>query len=109
MSNGATVSSQRNPGTGNDECIIKGTIAGLDQVTIIVHRAYQWDAMKQTILREGARAVTGLGDDAFEAPTIGYNVRKGDKGVQVIGAPTNRAVLNDKATHYLAERAVSRL
>ncbi|MGC2694638.1 MAG: hypothetical protein WA738_02505 [Candidatus Angelobacter sp.] len=40
---------------------------------------------------------------------VGYNVRKGNKYVQVFGAVTNNDAANEKATRYLAERAVTRL
>ena len=77
----------------------------------MVHRADNWDAIKKAMLppSSDSKQVAGLGDDAFEGRAVGYNVRKGSKYVQVFGAVTNNDAANEKATRYLAERAVSRL
>lgn len=68
-------------------------------------------ASKRRCCRPAAtlKRVTGLGDDAFVGRAVGYNVRKGNKYVQVFGAVTNNDAANEKATRYLAERAVTRL
>jgi hypothetical protein len=111
MGKGAAFTSAHNPRTGDTECSIKGTLPGLDQVKIIVHNPYLWDEIKKTMIQpqNGGREVSGLGDDAFEGRAIGYNVRKGNKRLQVFGVLTNKDGPNDRATRYLAERAVSRL
>jgi len=111
MGKGATVAPVHNPRTGDDECHVKGTSPGLEEVLIILHRAGEWDAIKNAMVTSntGVKAVSGLGDDAFAGRGIGYNARKGQRYVQVFGVLTNKDAANDKATRYLAERAVSRM
>jgi hypothetical protein len=44
------------------------------------------------------RAVTGLGQDAYNGRLMGYNVQKGNRWVQVFGALSNEnAAANDKS------------
>jgi hypothetical protein len=95
-----------------DECILKPASAGaIEEVLIIVHRADLWNGIKKGMLppSSDARVVAGLGEDAFVGRAVGYNVRKGDKYIQVFGAVTNHDAANEQATRYLAERAISRL
>ncbi len=77
----------------------------------MVNSADLWDGIKRAMLppSSDARMVPGLGDDAFVGRAVGYNVRNRDKYVQVFGALTNNDAINEKATHYLAPRAVTRL
>jgi hypothetical protein len=94
------------------ECRLKPATAGaIEVIVMIVHKADSWDATKKAMLppSSDAKSVSGLGDDAFVGRAIGYNVRKGNKYVQVFGAVTNNDEVNEKATRYLAERASSRL
>ena len=111
MGKGATVAPVHNPRTGDDECHVKGTSPGLEEVLIILHRADQWDAIKNAMVnsKTDVKAVSGLGDDAFAGRGIGYNARKGGRYVQVFGVLTNKDAANDKATRYLAERAIARM
>jgi hypothetical protein len=97
---------------GMHECRLKSASPGaIEEVLIIVHRADLWDGIKKAMLppSSDAKLVPGLGEDAFVGRAVGYNVRKGSKYVQIFGAVTNNDAANEKATHYLAERAVSRL
>ena len=111
MGKAASMTPVRNPRTGDDECHVKGTSPGLEEVLIILHRADQWDAIKNAMVTSntGVKAVSSLGDDAFEGRGVGYNARKGPRYVQVFGVLTNKDAANDKATRYLTERAVSRM
>lgn len=112
LGKGATITPYPNPRTGMKECRLKpAKAAGVEEVIIVIHDANQWEAIKKAMLppSSDAKAVPGLGDDAFVGRAIGYNVRKGNKYVQVFGPVTNNEAANDKATRYLAERAASRL
>lgn len=96
-----------NPRTGMDECRLKpGHASGVDEIIVAVHSATGWETTKKMLMEKPA---PGLGDDAFAGRFLGYNVRKGNKYVQVFGSMTNNDAANDKATRYLAERASSRL
>lgn len=107
LGKGATITPSHNPRTDMDQCRLKpGTVAGIDSIIIVVHPAVGWDGVKKQLME---KSVPGLGDDAFEARALGYNVRKGDKYVQVFGPLNNENAANDKATRYIAERAASRL
>jgi hypothetical protein len=107
LGKGATINATHNPRTGMDECRLKpGNAPGIDEIIMLVHPATGWDEVKKQLMDKPA---PGLGDDAFQNRAIGYNVRKGDKYVQVFGPVTNDNKANDKATHYIAERAASRL
>jgi hypothetical protein len=83
----------------------------IEEIVISVDRADLWEGMKKAMLPPtgDARPVPGLGEDAYAGRLVGYNVRKGNKRLQVFGAVTNQETANEKATRYLAERAVSRL
>jgi hypothetical protein len=111
MGKGASIAFAHNPRTGYDECHVKGNTPGLEEVIILLHRTDLWDATKKAMVdsNTGVKAVSGLGDDAFEGRAIGYNVRKGSRYTQVFGVLTNKDAPNDKATRYLAERVASRL
>lgn len=112
MGKGATMASVYNQRIGMQECHVKAASAGpVEEVIIVVHRVDQWDAIKKAMLppSSNAKSVSGLGDDAFVGRAVGYNVRKGNKYVQVFGVLTNKDAANDQATHALAERAASRL
>jgi hypothetical protein len=111
LGKGASMSSVRNPRTGMDECRLKPAQAGkIQEIIVVVLSAQGWDMVKKSLVDgKDVKDVRGLGDDAFAGSFIGYNVRKGQKYVKVFGPLTNDAAANDKATHYLAEKAVSRL
>jgi hypothetical protein len=112
LGKGATMASFNNQRIGMQECRLKPASPGaIEEVLIIVHKADMWDGIKKAMLppNSDAKVVPGLGDDAFVGRAVGYNVRKGDKYVQVFGAVTNNDATNEKATRYLAERALSRL
>jgi hypothetical protein len=112
LGKGATMTGIFNSRIGMDECILKPASAGaIEEVLIIVHRADLWNGIKKGMLppSSDARVVAGLGEDAFVGRAVGYNVRKGDKYIQVFGAVTNHDAANEQATRYLAERAISRL
>jgi hypothetical protein len=112
LGKGATMTSFNNQRIGMQECHLKPASPGaIEEVLIIVHKADMWDGIKKAMLppSSDARVVPGLGDDAFVGRAVGYNVRKGDKYVQVFGAVTNNDAANEKATRYLVERALSRL
>ncbi len=100
-----------NPRTGMDECRLKPVQAGkIQEIIVIVNSAQGWDMVKKTFVNgKDVKAVSGLGEDAFAGRFIGYNVKKGQKYVKVFGPLTNDAAANDRATRYLAERAVARL
>jgi hypothetical protein len=109
---GATKTSVDNQRTGNQDCRLKPATAGnIELIVIIVHKADLWDGIKKAVLPPSSdgKTVSGLGDDAFVGRAVGYNVRKGNKYVQVFGAVTNNDAANEKATRYLAETAFSRL
>jgi len=111
LGKGATKTSVDNQRTGNQDCRLKPATAGtIELIVVIVHKADLWDGIKKAMLppSSDAKTVSGLGDDAFVGRAVGYNVRKGNKYVQVFGAMTNNDAANDKATRYLAERASSR-
>jgi len=106
------MNSFNNQRIGMPECRLKPASPGaIEEVLIIAHKADMWDGIKKAMLppSSDAKVVAGLGDDAFVGRAVGYNVRKRDKYVQVFGAVTNNDAANEKATRYLAERAVSRL
>jgi len=111
MGKGATIASAHNPRTGFDECHVKGGSPALEEVIILLHRTDLWDAVKKAMIdsNTGVKAVSGLGDDAFEGRAIGYNVRKGNRYTQVFGVLTNKDAPNEKATRYLAERVAAHL
>ena len=112
LGKGATMSSSLNQRIGKYECRVKpGTVSGIESVILLVNNADLWDGIKKAMLppSSDAKPVPGLGDDAFVGRAVGYNVRKGNKYVQVFGPVTNNDAANDKATRYLAERAASRL
>jgi hypothetical protein len=70
------------------ECRLKPATAGaIEEIVMIVHKADSWDATKKAMLppSSDAKSMSGLGDDAFVGRAIGYNVRKGNKYVQVLG------------------------
>ena len=109
---GAVITPTNNPRTGMSECRLKpGTTKGIEEIIMIVHPATGWDEVKKTMTGsdKDAKSVSGLGDDAFVTRFLGYNVRKGNRYVQVFGDMRNDNAANDKATRYLAERAVSRM
>ena len=106
------MNSFNNQRIGMQECRLKPANRGvIEEVLIIVHKADMWDGIKKAMLppSSDAKVVSGLGDDAFVGRAVGYNVRKGDKYVQVFGAVTNNDSANEKATRYLVERALSRM
>jgi hypothetical protein len=112
LGKGATQTAVDNQRTGMKECRLKPAAAGaIEVIVMVVHKADMWDAIKKAMLppSSDAKVVSGLGDDAFVGRAVGYNVRKGDKYIQVFGAVTNNDAANEKATRYLAERASSRL
>jgi hypothetical protein len=112
LGKGATKTSIYNERLGAQQCRLKPATAGtIDVIVMGVHKADLWDGIKKAMLPPGsdAKPVPGLGDDAFVGRAVGYNVRKGDKYVQIFGAVTNNDAANEKATRYLAERASSRL
>jgi len=111
LGKGATMASTHNPRTGMDECRLKPASAGkIQEIIVVVLSAQGWDMVKKSMVDgKEVKDVRGLGDDAFAGRFIGYNVRKGQRYVKVFGPLTNDAVANDKATHYLAEKAASRL
>jgi hypothetical protein len=112
LGKGATMTSFNNQRIGMQECRLKPASPGaIEEVLIIVHKADMWDGIKKAMLppSSDAKVVPGLGDDAFVGRAVGYNVRKGDKYVQVFVAVTNKDADNEKATRYLVESAVSRL
>ena len=110
---GAVVTPTNNPRTGMSECRLKpGTTKEVVEIIMIVHPATGWDDVKKMMTTDsnsGAKSVSGLGEDAFVGRFLGYNVRKGNRYVQVFGDMRNDNATNDKATRYLAERAVSRM
>lgn len=106
------MTSFNNQRIGMQECRLKPASPGaIEEVLIIVHKADMWDGIKKAMLppSSDAKLLPGLGDDAFVGRAVGYNVRKGDRYVQVFGAVTNNDAANEKATRYLVERALSRL
>ena len=112
LGKGATKTSVYNERLGAQQCRLKPAVAGtIDEIVMGVHKADLWDGIKKAMLppNSDAKPVPGLGDDAFVGRAVGYNVRKGDKYVQIFGAVTNNDAANEKATRYLAERASSRL
>ena len=111
LGKGATMASTHNPRTGMDECRLKPAQAGkIQEIIVVVLSAQGWDMVKKTMVDgKEVKDVRGLGDDAFAGRFIGYNVRKGQRYVKVFGPLTNDAAANDKATHYLAEKAAARL
>lgn len=112
LGKGATMAAVDNQRIGMHECELKPATAGtIELVMMVVHKADSWDAIKKAMVPPSgdAKPVSGLGNDAFVGRAIGYNVRKGNKYVQVFGAITNNDADNEKATRYLAERASSRL
>ncbi len=111
MGKGATMTESRNPRTGFDECRLQAT-GSVKVVVIVVHPADQFAAAKKQLMTGGTdvKDAKGLGEDAFVGRTVGYNIRKGGRYVQVFGSLLNENdAANDTATRYLAERAASRL
>ena len=109
---GASKTSVYNERLGKQQCRIKPAAAGtIDMIVMSVNRADMFDAMKKAMLGGGTdvKSVSGLGDDAYVGRAVGYNVRKGNKYIQIFGAVTNNDAANEKATRYLAERATARL
>ena len=112
LGTGAVVTPTNNPRTGMSECRLKlGTTKGVVEIIMIVHPATGWDDVKKAMTSsdKDAKSVSGLGDDNFVTRFLGYNVRKGNRYIQVFGDIRNDNAANDKATRYLAERAVSRM
>ena len=112
LGKGATKTSVYNERIGMQQCRLKPATAGtIDLIVMDVQKADLWDGIKKAMLppNSDAKPVSGLGDDAFVGRAVGYNVRKGNKYVQIFGAVTNNDAANEKATRYLAERASSRL
>ena len=111
LGKGATMNSTNNPRTGMDECRLKPAQAGkVQEIVVVVLSAQGWDTVKKTFVDgKDIKEVRGIGEDGFVGRFIGYNVKKGQKYVKVFGPLTNDAAANDKATRFLAERAVSRL
>jgi hypothetical protein len=112
LGKGATMTSFFNDRLGKQQCRLKPAAAGtIEEIIIMVNSADLWDGIKKAMLppSSDAKVVPGLGDDAFVGRAVGYNVRKGNKYVQVFGAVTNNDAANDKATHYLASKAITRL
>src|SRR5262249_34792721 len=112
LGKGATKISIYNERLGVQQCRLKPATPGtIDAIVMGVHKADLWEGIKKAMLppNSDAKPVTGLGDDAFVGRAVGYNVRKGDKYVQIFGSVTNNDAANEKATRYLAERASSRL
>jgi hypothetical protein len=111
LGKGASMASTHNPRTGMDECRLKPAKAGkIQEIIVVVLSAQGWDMVKKTMVDgKEVKDVRGVGDDAFAGRFIGYNVRKGQRYVKVFGPLTNDAAANDKATHYLAEKAAARL
>ena len=109
---GGVMTPNHNPRTGMDECRLKpGAARDIYGILITVHPADGWEMVKKSFTEsdKDAKQVPGLGDDAFVTRFIGYNVRKGNRYVQVAGDMQNDNAANDKATRYLAERAASRM
>jgi hypothetical protein len=112
LGKGATMSPVFNERIGMHECRLKPAAPGkIEVVIMVVHPAVSWDAVKKVMLPPSSdgKSLSGMGDDGFVGRAVGYNVRKGSRYVQVFGAVTNNDAANDKATHYLAEKASSRL
>src|SRR5690242_16983156 len=112
LGSGTVITPTSNPRTGMSECRLKpGTTKGVIEIIMIVHPVMRWDDTKKAMMSDNkeAKSVPGLGDDNFVTRFLGYNVRKGERYVQVFGDVRNDNAANDKATHYLAERAVSRM
>ena len=112
LGKGATKTSIYNERINTQQCRMKPAAPGaIDTVIMSVKNADLWDGMKKAVLppNSDAKLVTGLGDDAFMNRAIGYNVRKGNRYIQIFGSLTNNDAANEKATRYLAERAASRL
>lgn len=106
------MSHTHNARTGKDECRMKGTMPGLQEIVLVVNRAdSSWNTTKKSLISvdKTVRQVSGLGDDAYTGRMVGYNVRKGNRAIQVFGDLTNNDTANEKATRLLAERAVARL
>ena len=109
---GAVMTGNRNPRTGQDECRLKpGTQKGIVEIIMVVHPVQNWEALKKALMDadKGSKQISGIGDDGFVTRFLGYNVRKGDRYIQVFGDMQNDSAANDKATKYLAEKAVSRM
>jgi hypothetical protein len=112
LGKGASMSPVFNERIGMKECRLKPAAPGkIEVVIIVVHPAVSFDAVKKVMLPPSSdgKSLSGMGDDGFVGRAVGYNVRKGSRYVQVFGAVTNDDAANDKATHYLAEKASSRL
>lgn len=112
LGKGAIMSPVFNERIGMKECRLKPAAPGkIEVVIIVVHPAVSFDAVKKVMLPPSSdgKSLSGMGDDGFVGRAVGYNVRKGSRYVQVFGAVTNDDAANDKATHYLAEKASSRL
>lgn len=108
LGKGATMTASHNPRTEMDECHLKSGPGKDMEIIILVHKVENWDMVKKA-LSGSDKGILGLGDDAFQTRFTGYNVRKGNRYVQVFGVMTNETSANEKATRYLAGRAASRL
>ncbi|HEU4417064.1 MAG TPA: hypothetical protein VFT65_19910 [Candidatus Angelobacter sp.] len=109
---GATMKPVNNERISMRECVLKPAAPGkIDEVVVIALKADMFDATKKAMLppNSDAKPVSGIGEDGFVGRAVGYNVRKGNKYVQVFGSAANNDAANDKATRFLAEKAVNRL
>ena len=99
------------PAKARSQSLKPGAARDIYGILITVHPADGWEMVKKSFTEsdKDAKQVPGLGDDAFVTRFIGYNVRKGNRYVQVAGDMQNDNAANDKATRYLAERAASRM
>src|SRR5215471_498180 len=52
MGKGTIMTKARNPYTGREECHLKGTTPGLDEIDISVHHPDMWDQTKATVLND---------------------------------------------------------
>jgi hypothetical protein len=110
MGAGATITRSHNSRLGKDECRLKAPAgSAIGEIVIVVIPADSWDAVKKSMIDTGGKDVRGLGDDAFVLPGLSYNVRKGNKYVQVFSGGTDDTAANEKARRYLAEKASTRL
>lgn len=109
---GATMKPVNNERISMRECVLKPASPGkIDEIVVIALKADMFDATKKAMLppNSDAKPVSGMGDDGFVGRAVGYNVRKGNKYVQVFGSVANNDAANEQATRFLAEKAVNRL
>src|SRR5262245_58561685 len=98
LGKGATKTSVYNERLGKQQCRLKPATAGtIDAIILSVNRADNFDAMKKAMLGGGTdvKPVSGLGDDAYVGRAVGYNVRRGDRYIQIFGALDNNDAAND--------------